>query len=88
MCVCVQVATYITQKCANNFQCIVISLKEEFYARADALVGIYSEVCLSLSLCVSVWGWGFMVAEIRPLLVIIAVCYKASPFETKPLNVS
>ena len=25
------------------FQCIVISLKEEFYAKADCLIGIYAE---------------------------------------------
>ena len=36
-------ANYITQR-ASGYQFIVISLKEEFYCHADALVGIYSEV--------------------------------------------
>ena len=27
----------------NNIQCIVISLKEEFFAKADCLIGIYAE---------------------------------------------
>lgn len=30
----------------GSFQCVVISLKEEFYSHADALIGIYSEVSL------------------------------------------
>lgn len=41
-------ANYITQR-AGGFQFIVISLKEEFYSHADALIGIYSEVsCLKV----------------------------------------
>ena len=45
VCVCVlQVARYIMQETATSFQCIVISLKEEFYCHTDALIGIYSEV--------------------------------------------
>ena len=39
-----QVAEYIKEKSEDSFQCIVISLKEEFYNRADALIGIYPEV--------------------------------------------
>jgi len=39
-----QVANYIIQQTTHSFQCIVISLKEEFYCRADALIGIYCEV--------------------------------------------
>lgn len=39
-----QVARYIMQETATSFQCIVISLKEEFYCHTDALIGIYSEV--------------------------------------------
>lgn len=39
-----KVASYIKEKSAQSFQCIVISLKEEFYNRADALVGIYPEI--------------------------------------------
>uniref|UniRef100_A0A0B7A500 Structural maintenance of chromosomes protein n=1 Tax=Arion vulgaris TaxID=1028688 RepID=A0A0B7A500_9EUPU len=38
-----KVAAYIREQSENNFQCIVISLKEEFYNRADALIGIYPE---------------------------------------------
>ena len=41
---CMQVANYIIQQTTHSFQCIVISLKEEFYCRADALIGIYCEV--------------------------------------------
>ena len=43
---CIQVANYIHQQTAMDFQCIVIFLKEEFYSHADALVGIYAEVCM------------------------------------------
>ena len=39
-----QVAAYIREQSESQFQCIVISLKEEFYNRADALIGIYPEV--------------------------------------------
>lgn len=39
-----QVASYIQEQSQSHFQCIVISLKEEFYNRADALIGIYPEV--------------------------------------------
>ncbi len=39
-----QVATYIHEQSQQQFQCIVISLKEEFYNRSDALIGIYPEV--------------------------------------------
>ncbi|GFO15543.1 structural maintenance of chromosomes protein [Plakobranchus ocellatus] len=38
-----KVAAYIREQSEKNFQCIVISLKEEFYNRADALIGIYPE---------------------------------------------
>jgi structural maintenance of chromosome 1 len=38
-----KVAGYIKEQSENNFQCIVISLKEEFYNRADALIGTYPE---------------------------------------------
>jgi structural maintenance of chromosome 1 len=41
-----KVADFIREQSASEFQCIVISLKEQFYSRADALVGIYPEVCL------------------------------------------
>ncbi|XP_046363466.1 structural maintenance of chromosomes protein 1A-like [Haliotis rufescens] len=36
-----KVAAYIQEQSETHFQCIVISLKEEFYNRADALIGIY-----------------------------------------------
>lgn len=39
-----KVASYIEEQAEINFQCVVISLKEEFYNRADALIGIYPEV--------------------------------------------
>ncbi|XP_077988808.1 structural maintenance of chromosomes protein 1A-like [Glandiceps talaboti] len=38
-----KVASYIKEQSEGHFQCIVISLKEEFYTRADALIGIYPE---------------------------------------------
>lgn len=46
----VQVANYIQQQTDSKFQCIVISLKEEFYSHADSVIGIYSEVGSSSSL--------------------------------------
>lgn len=45
----VQVANYIQQQTDSKFQCIVISLKEEFYSHADSVIGIYSEVGSSSS---------------------------------------
>ena len=42
-----QVAAYITEQSRASFQCIVISLKEEFFNRADSLIGIYPEVSQS-----------------------------------------
>lgn len=38
-----KVASYIKEQSEIHFQCIVISLKEEFYNRSDALIGIYPE---------------------------------------------
>ncbi|CAH1783210.1 unnamed protein product [Owenia fusiformis] len=38
-----KVASYICDQSVSAFQCIVISLKEEFYNRADSLIGIYPE---------------------------------------------
>uniref|UniRef100_A0A8C4R5K3 Structural maintenance of chromosomes protein n=1 Tax=Eptatretus burgeri TaxID=7764 RepID=A0A8C4R5K3_EPTBU len=38
-----KVANYIKEQSVDNFQAIVISLKEEFYTRADALIGVYPE---------------------------------------------
>ena len=38
-----KVAAYITEQSKTSFQCIVISLKEEFFNRADSLIGIYPE---------------------------------------------
>lgn len=40
----VQVTSYIREQSRNNSQVIVISLKEEFYSRSDALLGVFSEV--------------------------------------------
>jgi len=42
-----QVARYITTQTKDNFQCIVVSLKEEFYCHADAVIGIYCEVSVT-----------------------------------------
>lgn len=38
-----KVARYIINETREHFQCIVISLKEEFYTRAEALIGITAE---------------------------------------------
>ncbi|KAI4881270.1 hypothetical protein NFI96_033789, partial [Prochilodus magdalenae] len=39
-----KVTNFIREQSRENFQIIVISLKEEFYSRSDALLGVYSEV--------------------------------------------
>lgn len=44
-----QVARYIINETKEHFQCIVISLKEEFYTRAEALIGITAEVRIWLT---------------------------------------
>ncbi|XP_041111222.1 structural maintenance of chromosomes protein 1B isoform X2 [Polyodon spathula] len=38
-----KVTSYIREQSREHFQVIVISLKEEFYSKADALMGVYSE---------------------------------------------
>ncbi|XP_069039503.1 structural maintenance of chromosomes protein 1A [Lepisosteus oculatus] len=38
-----KVANYIKDQSVVNFQAIVISLKEEFYTKADSLIGVYPE---------------------------------------------
>ncbi|KAK3519331.1 hypothetical protein QTP70_024763 [Hemibagrus guttatus] len=38
-----QVANYIKDQSLQNFQAVVISLKEEFYTKADSLIGVYPE---------------------------------------------
>lgn len=43
-----KVANYIKDQSVQNFQAIVISLKEEFYTKADSLIGVYPEVCFSI----------------------------------------
>lgn len=42
-----KVASYITEK-TSSLQTIVISLKEEFYSHADALIGITTQVTFTL----------------------------------------
>ncbi|KAF4094287.1 hypothetical protein AMELA_G00011810 [Ameiurus melas] len=44
-----KVTSFIREQSRNNFQVIVISLKEEFYSRSDALLGVFSEFddCIS-----------------------------------------
>lgn len=44
-CLRLKVANYIKDQSVQNFQAIVISLKEEFYTKADSLIGVYPEVC-------------------------------------------
>lgn len=44
-CFPLKVANYIKDQSVQNFQAIVISLKEEFYTKADSLIGVYPEVC-------------------------------------------
>jgi structural maintenance of chromosome 1 len=36
-----KVANYINEQAAKNLQCIVISLKEEFFLHAHTLIGVY-----------------------------------------------
>ncbi|EPY87039.1 hypothetical protein CB1_000279007 [Camelus ferus] len=38
-----KVSSYIKEQAQEQFQMIIISLKEEFYSKADALIGIYPE---------------------------------------------
>ncbi|XP_051914385.1 structural maintenance of chromosomes protein 1A [Hippocampus zosterae] len=38
-----KVANYIKDQSMENFQAIVISLKEEFYTKADSLIGVFPE---------------------------------------------
>lgn len=39
-----QVSSYIKEQTQEQFQMVIISLKEELYSKADALIGIYPEV--------------------------------------------
>lgn len=39
-----QVTSFIREESRENMQIIVISLKEEFFSKADALLGVYSVV--------------------------------------------
>lgn len=45
-----KVANYIKDQSVQNFQAIVISLKEEFYTKADSLIGVFPEVRFSVSI--------------------------------------
>uniref|UniRef100_A0A8C1DIF1 Structural maintenance of chromosomes protein n=1 Tax=Cyprinus carpio carpio TaxID=630221 RepID=A0A8C1DIF1_CYPCA len=47
-----KVANYIKDQSVQNFQAIVISLKEEFYTKADSLIGVYPEVRITQTSCV------------------------------------
>ncbi|XP_038238106.2 structural maintenance of chromosomes protein 1A-like, partial [Dermochelys coriacea] len=38
-----KLANYIKEPSTCNFQAIVISLKEEFYTKAESLIGVYPE---------------------------------------------
>lgn len=44
------VASFIAKKSQNDFQCIVISLKDNFYDKASSLIGIYRENHVSKTL--------------------------------------
>ncbi|RXM35870.1 Structural maintenance of chromosomes protein 1A [Acipenser ruthenus] len=55
----IQVANYIKDQSVLNFQAIVISLKEEFYTKADSLVGVYPEfLCLVILICYAASHYG------------------------------
>lgn len=41
---CLQVTSFIREESRENMQIIIISLKEEFFSKADALLGVYSDV--------------------------------------------
>lgn len=45
-------ANYIKDQSVQNFQAIVISLKEEFYTKADSLIGVYPEVRFNIGLLI------------------------------------
>uniref|UniRef100_A0A669ESW3 Structural maintenance of chromosomes protein n=1 Tax=Oreochromis niloticus TaxID=8128 RepID=A0A669ESW3_ORENI len=40
---CLQVTRFIREESRENMQIIIISLKEEFFSKADALLGVYSD---------------------------------------------
>uniref|UniRef100_A0A3Q4MUB8 Structural maintenance of chromosomes protein 1B-like n=1 Tax=Neolamprologus brichardi TaxID=32507 RepID=A0A3Q4MUB8_NEOBR len=40
---CLQVTSFIREESRENMQIIIISLKEEFFSKADALLGVYSD---------------------------------------------
>lgn len=40
----IQVTSFIREQSRENMQIIVISLKEEFFSKSDALLGVYSDV--------------------------------------------
>jgi structural maintenance of chromosome 1 len=65
-----KVADFIREQSASEFQCIVISLKEQFYSRADALVGIYPEVNI-LDLISSINNSFFVFSLVIVLQVIV-----------------
>uniref|UniRef100_A0A4W5JUT3 Structural maintenance of chromosomes protein n=1 Tax=Hucho hucho TaxID=62062 RepID=A0A4W5JUT3_9TELE len=53
-----KVANYIKDQSVNT-QAIVISLKEEFYTKADSLIGVYPEVCSHTSTTVFTFSLTF-----------------------------
>lgn len=40
----IQVTTFIREESVRDMQIIVISLKEEFFSKSDALLGVYTGV--------------------------------------------
>uniref|UniRef100_A0A8C4H044 Structural maintenance of chromosomes protein n=1 Tax=Dicentrarchus labrax TaxID=13489 RepID=A0A8C4H044_DICLA len=49
-----KVTSYIRDESRDNMQIIVISLKEEFYSKADALLGVYSHVTFYINFYLSI----------------------------------
>lgn len=46
-----KVSSFIREQAHERFQMIVISLKEEFYSKADALIGVCPEVTIITKFC-------------------------------------
>ncbi|XP_026963743.1 structural maintenance of chromosomes protein 1B isoform X1 [Sagmatias obliquidens] len=61
-----KVSSYIKEQTQDQFQMIIISLKEELYCKADALIGIYPEVKISK------WGRGIKITLECPDSTIIS----------------
>uniref|UniRef100_A0A8C1SU19 Structural maintenance of chromosomes protein 1A n=1 Tax=Cyprinus carpio TaxID=7962 RepID=A0A8C1SU19_CYPCA len=58
-----KVANYIKDQSVQNFQAIVISLKEEFYTKADSLIGVYPEVRITQTSCVLYYTVKYLILD-------------------------